>query len=279
MTLSAQQLELRKQGIGASEIAAAAGISRWETPYELWEHKVGIAPAKTQTEAMEIGIEIEGFIANWACRKRSLIVFDADPPTVQHPDHPWAMATPDRLILNSPDSDVEILECKNVGVYSLKYWDDSKADGIPVYVLAQIQWQMFCTGHHHCYVAAFLAGGQRRVWEFDYDEKLTAKLFTIAEKFWNYNVLQEIPPGEHGELLTVEYTAEDGLLNSTPELLDLAKERLRLFTNRKADKVKLDEIDNVFKAVIGDMLGISEIATYKPDKHGKRRFRFNYGGE
>ena len=33
-------LKLRKNGIGASEAAAACGLSRWKSPLEVWKDKV-----------------------------------------------------------------------------------------------------------------------------------------------------------------------------------------------------------------------------------------------
>ena len=42
-------LELRKAGIGSSEVATIVGLNPWETPYQLWRRKLGLDPAKDET--------------------------------------------------------------------------------------------------------------------------------------------------------------------------------------------------------------------------------------
>lgn len=35
-------LQVRKSGIGSSEVATIVGLNPWETPYQLWRRKVGL---------------------------------------------------------------------------------------------------------------------------------------------------------------------------------------------------------------------------------------------
>lgn len=41
----AQWLELRRQGIGGSDVAAILGLSKWRTALEVWQDKTATAPA------------------------------------------------------------------------------------------------------------------------------------------------------------------------------------------------------------------------------------------
>lgn len=45
-------LEYRTLGVGGSEAAVIAGISRWKTPLQVWLEKTGaVPPSSAQTEA------------------------------------------------------------------------------------------------------------------------------------------------------------------------------------------------------------------------------------
>lgn len=49
----------RTLGIGGSDIAAILGFSRYTTPFQLWEEKLGLVPAKEESWAMERGHLLE----------------------------------------------------------------------------------------------------------------------------------------------------------------------------------------------------------------------------
>ena len=55
----AEWLELRKGGIGASEVSAVVGISPWDTPFSLWLRKSGQIPPQEETIAMKLAVDID----------------------------------------------------------------------------------------------------------------------------------------------------------------------------------------------------------------------------
>lgn len=56
-------LEARRKGIGGTDAAAILGLSRYRTAIDVWEDKLGLAPERPATAAMEWGLRLEDAIA------------------------------------------------------------------------------------------------------------------------------------------------------------------------------------------------------------------------
>src|SRR5690606_4561118 len=92
--------ELRRQGVTASEIPVILGLSPWDSPWALWHRKRGLLDDPPAGESAYWGRHLEDAIADAA--------IDRVDPHVQmafargglycHPQRPWQMATPDRLV-------------------------------------------------------------------------------------------------------------------------------------------------------------------------------------
>lgn len=169
--------DLRRQGVSASEIAAVLGISPWESPFSLYWRKVN----NWQTEAnddMATGTRVEPVVADWWADTQdpheNLAVVPAG--LYAHPERPWQLATPDRLIyqnLCACDPDVlcvcdtaldgwpllAVLECKWTA--SWDGWGDPGTDDIPVYYRAQVLWQCDVMGVDEWHLAMLGPGGFR----------------------------------------------------------------------------------------------------------------------
>ena len=50
-----QWLEIRKSGIGSSDVATIVGLNPFETRLELWQQIMGITPAKEENNPMLSG--------------------------------------------------------------------------------------------------------------------------------------------------------------------------------------------------------------------------------
>ena len=59
-------LEIRRSGIGGSDIAGIMGISPWSTPLAVYCDKVGLRPPQDPTVAMEFGTRMEPTLRKWA---------------------------------------------------------------------------------------------------------------------------------------------------------------------------------------------------------------------
>ena len=192
--LSPEQIADRKNGIGASEAACLVGEG-FLTLMELWELKTGRRAEAKTNPMFERGHRLEPLVlAHYAGRHPHSLVVEPDPQTGIHPEHPWARASPDGLMLTT-EGDLHGLEAKSVGLGGRRFW----RDGYPVKVFLQCQWSMAVWGLPRWDLAA-LFEGPKDIWEtygewtIDRDDELIEMLLAAGGRFWKNNVEADRAP-------------------------------------------------------------------------------------
>jgi predicted phage-related endonuclease len=90
----ARWLEVRRSGLGGSDLAAICGASV-KKPIEVWEDKRGIAPPDVQSDEAYWGhVHEPGVARRWAA-DTGLVLLEV--PTMRRTDRPWHLGTPDRF--------------------------------------------------------------------------------------------------------------------------------------------------------------------------------------
>ncbi|NBR91300.1 MAG: hypothetical protein EBS68_15585, partial [Rhodobacteraceae bacterium] len=76
---SPEWLELRRQGLGASDMAAVMGVSPYKTPYQLWAEKTGATPPQKVGAAAQRGVILEDAVGRYYEEERGvkLVFVDA----------------------------------------------------------------------------------------------------------------------------------------------------------------------------------------------------------
>jgi putative phage-type endonuclease len=185
----AEWLAARRQGVTASEIAVLMGLSPWDSPYALYHRKRGDLPDQEDGMAMAIGRHFEDFVAMQFEELRPEFHLWGDGRTLfAHPDRPWELATPDRLVFdcaNERSEPLAVLEAKTDGGFD--GWGEDGTDEIPVHYRCQLLWQMDVVGVGTGYLAClFMNRRQLRVYELTMDDAAQADLAlmeTEAERF------------------------------------------------------------------------------------------------
>ncbi|MES2210938.1 MAG: YqaJ viral recombinase family protein [Chloroflexota bacterium] len=126
-------LEARKHGIGASEAAAAIGLSEWQSPIGLWAEKLGLVPPVAETPSMRIGSALEPLIAAMYTEATGVKVRRAN-NLRQHPEHTWMLASIDRRAGRRP---VELKFSARATGYG-----EPGTDEVPDHVLVQVLHQL-----------------------------------------------------------------------------------------------------------------------------------------
>ena len=206
----AEWLEARRRGITASEIAVLMGLSPYSSPYALYHQKTGDLPGEEENDAMRLGSYMEDFVAEQFTRRRPEFCVHGNGRTLYaHPDRPWQMATPDRLVDEvwfEPDNSPALireerrllatLECKIDG--GSDGWGEDGSDEIPVHYRCQVLWQMDVMDVTTGYVACLLwHRRQVRVYELTMDDDALRDLALMrmgAERFRRYVAESEPPP-------------------------------------------------------------------------------------
>src|SRR5690625_3458322 len=94
----AEWLQARTKGIGGSDIAAIAGISRWDTPLSVYLDKIGEGKPKEESDAMYWGTVLEDVVAHEYARRHPEYQIRRVNSILQHRDVPYFIANIDREI-------------------------------------------------------------------------------------------------------------------------------------------------------------------------------------
>lgn len=186
MTLTAEQLEIRKTGIGASEVSALTGSSPYQEPIDVWLAKTGRADALPENEAMRLGNELEGALTVLYAGRTGRTV-ERHASTHRHPDFPHVLATPDAIV----DGGERGLEIKLVGARMAHHWAE---DSVPDYVQDQARQNMAVLGIDAWDVCALIGSTDLRIVTIERNFDHEAVLLEACEVFWAEHVETDIAP-------------------------------------------------------------------------------------
>lgn len=274
MTLTAQQLELRRTGIGSSDISAIVGLSPWASPIDIWLSKSGRGGGFTGSVATRIGSALEPLIAELYAERTGARLSDPAQTHV-HPTDAWRLATPDRVA--HFDIGSKVVECKN-DMFGHGEWGDEGTDQIPDHYMCQVQWQLDVLGLQDADVAA-LVGQKLKVFHIARDPELCEQLRAAAAAFWRDHVIADVQPpidGSEGakQYLARKHQSGNGLMVAASVVddglaIELADARLKLAAAEK----HVDLLANQLRARIGDNDGIEGAdwkCTWRRAKDGRK---------
>lgn len=241
-------LEARGEGIGASEVAAALGISPWDSPFSLyWRKRLG--GNVDESPQMEWGTRLEDAIA--------AKFVDAHPEAqvlpgglYRHPEHEWMLATPDRIVVT--EDGTEVLECKTAT--SDDDWGDEGTDEVPVYYRPQVMQQLDVMGLQRARIAVLIRGSIYREYVVDFDAEDAALGRKAGEEMMRRLAFDDVPSIDgHSATTSMLRRLHPSLIDDVVTVpADLA-ERYRLAKERERQaKADAAEASNQILAVLGD---------------------------
>ena len=189
----AEWLEVRRKGIGSSDCAAACGLNPYMSMLELWMIKTGRIQQNIEEESeghapLYWGKRLEPLVAeyyrmhtNYKVRRVNAVLQHPDP------DKHFMLANLDYSVVG--DADVQILECKTAGEYGAKLW----RDGVPLYVLCQVQHQLAVTGKQAAHICVLLCGHETRIFKVTRSESVIQHIVNAERYFWEC-VEKDTPP-------------------------------------------------------------------------------------
>ncbi|MHC3076698.1 lambda-exonuclease family protein, partial [Acinetobacter nosocomialis] len=125
---------------------------------ELWMIKTGRVKQSIEDEStghapLYWGKQLEPLVAEYYSMHTNNKVRRIN-AVLQHPDEDkhFMLANLDYSVVGSEE--VQILECKTAGEYGAKLW----RDGVPLYVLCQVQHQLAVTGKKAAHICVLICG-------------------------------------------------------------------------------------------------------------------------
>lgn len=189
--------DLSKRGLGASEIAAVAGLNPHASPWDVWLAKTGQSTF-AGNELTEWGHRLEPAIRLRYCDETGAVVV-VPSGSMFHPSHEWVRATPDGMIWDgaSPERIEELrrsspetlrdakasrlFQAKNVNEWGARMagWEAR----CPDHVQLQEQWEMLVTGAPEADVCALIGGNTWVMHRVFFDARIANDLLEIGTAF------------------------------------------------------------------------------------------------
>lgn len=253
-------LELRKTGIGGSDVGALLGMSKYTSPYELYLEKRGELPPIPRSDALERA-------AMWGHLHEPLIAARFSQlhglktrriGLIRHIDDGWRLANLDRQVCGCPDGPCG-LEIKNRSAYKASEWGETgDPEGVPDIEALQTHHYLAVTGYRHFHVAVLINGNDDRYFRVERDEDLIGDVVALETTFWKRVQDGDPPPVDgseaSGELLAQLWTGQEAAerVVDPVTVAELIADRDRLDEQAAEVKTARDEISNQLKAMLGD---------------------------
>jgi len=243
----------RQNYLGGSELAAAFGKSKYQTPLKLYMIKTGRLEPQGSTPITEMGHILEPVIAEKFTATTGLKVRNIS-DAYEHAEHSFLRGNIDRQIISSELHDSPgVLEIKSTSSQRLKHEENL----YPLSWEYQIQWYMFLTSYKYSYLAVL----ERDTGIFHEpilimrNQELIDELFEKAVQWWNKHILADIPPEpiNNEDMLILYPDSKDAkTLEATPGSYGLYNELCKV-RDRKSDLEKMEEYLQIqLKQKIGD---------------------------
>ena len=181
-------LEVRRTGIGGSDIAAVLGISPYKSAYEVYEEKVnGLTQDLSTNEKIVWGNLLEEPIAKRYEQLTGVQTYCTG--MSRHSKYPFLIAHPDRVMFGGKG-----LEIKAVGENAKHIWGESGSQVIPEYYYLQAAHYMLVLDYKAWDVAALIGGQELRIYNFERDKEIDELIIQGAFDFWTNHVEKNISP-------------------------------------------------------------------------------------
>lgn len=270
-----QWLEVRKSGIGSSEVATIVGLNPWETPYQLWRRKVGIDAPKEENFAMKAGHYLEDAVSRfWADETgRKVIKRSAGDWIIRDNDRPFLQVSPDRtywLGESRANSDKGILECKTTQM-------NIDANDLPKHWFCQVQYQLGVAGYTQGSLAWLCSAREFGYTDITLVPDFYAWLTDEVARFWVDNIQEGKEPdivnvrdvllkyNRHTNGKSIEVS--DEVFAAYQQLKDVRKELAQLDERKEALEAK---IKIAFKDAEALAYNGETIATWRSPKPTRR---------
>jgi putative phage-type endonuclease len=244
-------LELRTEGVGASDSATIMGMNPHESAYTLFQERTGaiLRQANEDNRYMQWGRRLEPLIAaayeedtgrqvfrnGWLCRSKA---------------HPWLLATPDYDQVDC-EHGPGLLEIKNTGANQAHEWDEH----IPPKHQCQLQHQLLVVGVTWGSVACLIGGNDDRYGNIAAHPRFQRALARSTERFLKM-VRGELPPPEPDAHPSTSQTLmkliESGHVVQLPDVaLHWHREEVKYARQERDAHDRREEYRDLLRAAVG----------------------------
>jgi putative phage-type endonuclease len=175
----------RAKGIGGSDAAAALGLSKWKTPFQLYLEKIGEAEPQEETWEMARGKIMEPLLRQHYADTTGRAIF-VPKDAIVHPKYSFMRYNPDGL---SEDGRLQEFKTATFG----REWGEEGSDAIPIEYLIQVQHGMIVTERSVADCSVSIGGGKPKYFVIEADKELQEMIIEKEAKFWELVETRTLP--------------------------------------------------------------------------------------
>ena len=250
--ITEEQKQFKRGKIEASQVAAALGLSPFQTQANLGMELLGRVRPPEETEAMRTGNIMEPAIAQLYMDQEKVQIHPCS-ETYVHPHFDWLIAHPDYYYNDENEiKPICLIEIKNVGARQRFRWED----GVPVHVVAQCVLQSLLTGIDRVEVVAYFGGNDLEIYPLTITAKQQESLLTKVSLFWfDWIKKNRIPPvcDRDIELIKTLYPSADNVEEMTAT--ESVMEDIEDYRTFKKQRNEIDRSVGTLEAKIRLMMG------------------------
>ena len=247
-------MEERRKSVGASEVAAIMGLSKWATPLDIYKAKSGVD--RTFDEILGfVGHASEPIMHEWVERFSGVGVILSPGFMARSSDVPFLHASFDRISHNP----FTTWQLKTTSAYASHHWDE----GIPTEYRVQVQAEMYVAGTQRAAVVVWIGGREFRLfWEARDERFIREQMIPSLHTFWD-GVQSGVPPepATMAEIAEVFPSEERDL-----EASDTVLEALDQYAVLSSDIKAMEGEREALKVAIGNYFGTADTLTHKGRK-------------
>ena len=180
-----------KNRIGCSEVAAALGVSPWQTAYQLWEIKTGRRERDDIGGLLRIrlGNKLEQVVAELYQERTGNAVM-RDRKEYTHPNMPLVGHIDRRIVGQRKGLEIKT----SLSKWIWDEWGEEWTDQIPIHYLTQVMSYLLLTGWESWDVAALLAGPELKIYTVKASTDLFGMIAAGVNVFWRCVETDTPPP-------------------------------------------------------------------------------------
>ena len=260
MSLSATQLQARANGLGGSDMGAVMGLDPWKTQYQLYLEKINaeLAPVQKSPDTLRGQLLEEPIAQLYVAAKREggeEIKLRRRNQTFKHRAYPFLIGHIDRDVVGQRIG----VEIKQISWRMAKEWGPEGSDQVPEHYLVQVNHYLLVCDYDQWELAAFIGGGDLRIYRFERDPEWDRLIIEAGDHFWHNHVVPRRPPAidfdsaTTAPLLKRLYPGTDGTqIELPPELMSWHQVRQQALEQIKKYQAVADGATNHLLNAMGD---------------------------
>lgn len=175
--------EARMTGIGASEAAAASGLSDYQTPLHIYHRKRGnLDESRSDPDYVRLGKKLEPVVLSEILEHEQLdesCVVSFPSPMFRHESHDEVLATPDVMMVEDT-----LAELKTTSSWMAKKLGEEGTDYVPTEWLCQAQQQMAVTGAGVVIFGVLVDGRHFKPFRVERNDTIIDSLMNAEGELW-----------------------------------------------------------------------------------------------